>query len=588
MSISPHATPYSNDAPSFALSESHINLLVNTYADFFHFLRSNRPALTWILHSVFDTRPLADASHLDPSLARGYTLLHVCARPSCATVMPETLLQKTSTLLLPAHRRGQTVLGFFFDHTQYRCSSVTTHLGRYTYSSESGELLKCVRVEGSNPSSPTVIVSRMIIVDRNMFLLDTALLSFRYPSLTSLPENITLHSRNLSFNKLATLLQSPIAPHASLFGLADFGLYDALSLRSRVPPGMQQANPSQSIHPVYAHFSSCHALRSMLSGLLREELDRLRTSFFQVLTADARLPPQLPTIDTFAPPRLEDPLTPQTMSSQHQPIPYLPHSTQPIQLPHHLTIPAQLVHAANDTNNSTLPASDQFTECRFDSPRPSSNIRMSSLRVRTLSPRLLSNNPVHHSSSLPIREPESGIGHMTTRIVHDANPDMTSNMALRDSSQNASHMASRILPINTSDMTSSAAVQEPSSVVPRISTRVLPATNASTGTIVSGQDLEGISIIMEKPVLEHTVPPFKKTLPAPTKSEIVIRNRISAQRSNEKRRRRIENTKTELAYLKSAYLPSLQQKKGCLIEENQSLKRRFMQRYREGNIESFF
>lgn len=81
---------------------------------------------------------------------------------------------------------------------------------------------------------------------------------------------------------------------------------------------------------------------------------------------------------------------------------------------------------------------------------------------------------------------------------------------------------------------------------------------------------------------------FKKTLPAPTKSEIVIRNRISAQRSNEKRRRKIEATKLELAYLKTSYLPQLEVKRGCLISENQSLRLKFMERYQQSDIDSFF
>lgn len=81
---------------------------------------------------------------------------------------------------------------------------------------------------------------------------------------------------------------------------------------------------------------------------------------------------------------------------------------------------------------------------------------------------------------------------------------------------------------------------------------------------------------------------FKKTLPAPTKSEIVIRNRISAQRSNEKRRRKIEATKSELAYLKATYLPHLEHRRGTLLSENQTLRLKFMEKYHESDIVSFF
>ena len=92
----------------------------------------------------------------------------------------------------------------------------------------------------------------------------------------------------------------------------------------------------------------------------------------------------------------------------------------------------------------------------------------------------------------------------------------------------------------------------------------------------------------QKPQESYTSQTFKKTLPAPTKDEIVIRNRISAQRSNEKRRRKIEATKSELAYLKNTYLPQLEHKRGSLISENQTLRLKFMEKYQESDIESFF
>lgn len=81
---------------------------------------------------------------------------------------------------------------------------------------------------------------------------------------------------------------------------------------------------------------------------------------------------------------------------------------------------------------------------------------------------------------------------------------------------------------------------------------------------------------------------FKKNLPAPTQSEIVIRNRISAQRSNEKRRRKIEATKSELGYLKMTYLPHLEHRQGTLISDNERLKLLFREKYQRNDIQSFF
>lgn len=80
----------------------------------------------------------------------------------------------------------------------------------------------------------------------------------------------------------------------------------------------------------------------------------------------------------------------------------------------------------------------------------------------------------------------------------------------------------------------------------------------------------------------------RKALPTPTKSEIVIRNRISAQRSNEKRRKKIEETRTQLHYLKLTYLPHLEKIQAMLKAENEQLKLKFMEKYQANDISSFY
>lgn len=80
----------------------------------------------------------------------------------------------------------------------------------------------------------------------------------------------------------------------------------------------------------------------------------------------------------------------------------------------------------------------------------------------------------------------------------------------------------------------------------------------------------------------------RKALPTPTKSEIVIRNRISAQRSNEKRRKKIEETRTQLNYLKLTYLPHLEKLQAMLKAENEQLKLKFMEKYQANDISSFY
>ena len=99
---------------------------------------------------------------------------------------------------------------------------------------------------------------------------------------------------------------------------------------------------------------------------------------------------------------------------------------------------------------------------------------------------------------------------------------------------------------------------------------------------------ESPSPTSQPPAQPSPGPLVKKTLPAPTKNEIVIRNRISAQRSNEKRRQKIEKTKKTLAYLKNTYLPQLQTKRDTLFTENRSLRLKFIEKYHETDIDSYF
>jgi hypothetical protein len=77
---------------------------------------------------------------------------------------------------------------------------------------------------------------------------------------------------------------------------------------------------------------------------------------------------------------------------------------------------------------------------------------------------------------------------------------------------------------------------------------------------------------------------------AATPSDIVMRNRISAQKSNEKRRRRILASKHELALLRSVTLPRLQIAQLVLRAENERVRQALANKYGRHwvTVESFF
>ncbi|CAN8069078.1 unnamed protein product [Agarophyton chilense] len=488
-------------------------------------------------------------------------------------------------MLLPTESLDHCVHGFFFDLVQNPSSPPTTNIGRYAYSS--GELFKCSRVQGTSPANPTVTISRLILVNRTIFLLDTVVVSFCYPTLTCVPDDILLYSRHLSFHKIATSFPTPSTPDGSFLGLAHFGMYDTLPLPCRIPPGMQRADSTNSFRAVPAHIAICHAPRSMLVGMHQDLLDRLRASFVQLIATDARLSVPMRTVDAFTPSRMNDAPQRRTMSSQHHQPSYVSQSSQPHQLQQQFSFSPQLIPSVDDPMNPAANNPRPYADCRIDIPRIPSDMRAVSSHQPT-SQRLISNNGIHDSSTVLPHDIAPSIVHVNPQLVPNSDPDVSLSTAGPDSVHRASHGSQRILPGNGADITPTVRVNEVAAGLPRLSSRVLPANSANTSSnVIFPEATDNAATIVNKPPSEQPVPPFTKTLPAPTKSEIVIRNRISAQRSNEKRRRRIENTKMELAYLK-AYLPSLEQRKGCLMEENHSLKLRCIQRYRETDIESFF
>lgn len=371
-------------------------------------------------------------------------------------------------------------------------------------------------------------------------------------------------------------------------GLSDFGVYDALILQYRVPPGMQQVEPSPLLQAAPAHLERCPNPRSILTNVLHEHIESLQASFVQLVAVNSRISAPMRALDTFAQTRLNELSQRVTIPLQHAP-PYISPSTQPVQLAQQLSLSAQLLHPGDDPTNS-MPNSIPNTTQQYQDCRVPADIRVPLPHVpaQHVPQRMIPSTGIHDNPTIPARNIASSVVHVAPHVIPSSDADLSSSLAMREAAHRAGHVPQRVLLGSAADITSTVRVNELVAGMPRVSSRVLPANSANTSSSIGFPEVtENASTIVKKPPNEQAVPPFKKTLPAPTKSEIIIRNRISAQRSNEKRRRRIEHTKMELAYLKS-YLPTLQRRKGCLLEENQSLKVRFMERYRESDMESFF
>lgn len=70
-----------------------------------------------------------------------------------------------------------------------------------------------------------------------------------------------------------------------------------------------------------------------------------------------------------------------------------------------------------------------------------------------------------------------------------------------------------------------------------------------------------------------------EALPEPSPSDVVMRNRISAQRSNEKRRKQHHLVKMEVAYHHDRTIPTLKMRQMLLLRENEQLRSSFATKY---------
>lgn len=532
----------------------------------------------------------------------------MCASRGCASLEPSTVIQNVSTLLLPVESSGSVVCGYFTETSTNNVSSVPVRTGKYIYGQQPRELIIVSKVRGPASASNlvTACLSRTCLVGDKIFVKDDVMVSFPWQNYSGrIPDHYIAHSRTLSFHTLLqTAHQAGIEGHvcqadishlsdsgatfplsdSSFQGLGAFGLYDVALVPAKAGFGAQAHadDPPQFSFGIWAvpqHSSVCQAHQFLFLGMFAGDLAAMRSQFAQIYG--------------------------------------------------HSYAQRQRQQAHNDVSSSGL---DDTPQVAIDNAisggrRPITRESLSQgLPTYTADPlNYGEKNVVPSYASLPMVVNTSPTVHFSAGSSQQMDSTVLSSDARnRDYAQEATQTAapiplgasSLVLPMQRqmtvgSGQSFHGGVDEgleevPSSVVESIDAAVGAQTSSTSADrghtsspgvkfappvvsyapVLSGATVTGATVKATPPV-SLSSSTFKKTLPAPTKNEIVIRNRISAQRSNEKRRRKIEATKNELTYLKSTYLPHLEHKKGTLLSENQSLRMRFMERY-ESDIESFF
>lgn len=500
-------------------------------------------------------------------------------------------------------------------------------MGKYVYYSSTRALFKVSKVRGPPSSSGlvSICINRTNIVGNGMFVKDYVMVSFPWQAdTTAVPSQSIVHSRTLAFHKLAqTAQQAGLAGHgplpdgrspdsgvseSSFYGLGAFGMYDSVLVPSPLCSGMRAEASELSLSfgtwAVPEHYPFCRGHRFLHMGMFREELASLRSHFVHAYGHSTPLASRYPADPS---PVFDDNahnVQPRAHQQHSQPVhrereqrstqPVLGYSQHPVGYDNRVATDFEYEKDVQNTSVSVHSTAAPATAALpLNRPRhgtvlndAATNREITVDTVATTLPldiptsvmlpmqRITTSPPAYHPVEHTLQEVPSAVVDSIEAVVsaHPRTAPQTSPPKRNPAPA----------PVATSPAGGNMSIATTSLPTPG-NTASRPFSAAVTSKPTGAENKPP-----QKKEQSFSMQSFKKTLPAPTKSEIVIRNRISAQRSNEKRRRRIEATRTELAYLKTTYLPQLQNRKGCLISENQSLKLKFMEKYHENDIESFF
>lgn len=503
-------------------------------------------------------------------------------------------------------------------------SDDTAHLriGKYVYFPASRELLKVSKVRGPLTAATlsSLCINRICPVGNGGFVQDHVMASFSSQhGATKAPAQCLVHSRTLSFSKMVQTAKdagfegyggvedgvplvgddgSPRILENSFFGLGGFGVFASAIVPSRLGFGAQSEGsetPFSVGHwAIPSHSLGCRNMQTLLLGMDANEITSLRrqfaTTYGLVGTQVARpapggvSPPSSQTQGIAAErglhgyPRME--ATGGFNQTSVRSMELLSLSAEHPEFGQKGIVPSHEAQVLKEVRSVGMVSNPQTAPYTGSGQRIEPNVVVSEevqAGPSTKKPSgVTPSMPGYAATSLmlPIQP------HLTTARAHTFNAPVEEALKVQPPSSVVESIEAVVAAQRAPSTSEEQITASPSAAA------VTPQ-SASFGTAALGGEIQpGETKKPEIPAVPTST--FKKTLPAPTKNEIVIRNRISAQRSNEKRRRKIENTKKELAFLRSTYLPQLQHRKGSLLSENQHLRQEFMQRYHHQEIESFF
>lgn len=608
---------------SFVLDERNSALLSNSYTDFLSSLRNSSFGSEWIFGWALSQYACHDeASRLDLGASRGFRLVHMCARRGCLSLEDKTPLQTALTLLLPVESRESIVVGYFMESVSDSETAAVLRTGKYVYFPSSRELLKVSKVRGPPNATDlaSVCIGRTSLVGHGVFVQDHAMVSFSWQDgATNVPEQYVVHSRTLSFCKMVQSAEEAgftgyggtggavgVMGQAtgemnflenSFYGLGPFGVFASTIVPSRLGFGAQaEGNGSLRFSignwAVPQHALMCSDIQILHLGIDAKEIGSLRSHFVAAYGhVSAQLLRQAPCDVSNDMTKNQAVTTEGVLYRQQRPQMaenLNQSSVRPMELLSLSTESSAYVQKSTVARDET----GKESKTRGGTRNVPSTVPFA-IGVRRLDPNIMLNESVRRREVT-----KKGDGAASSPSAYAATPlilpiQRQLKVAGAQGYSSSFGEGMKAAPSNVVDSIEAvvAAQQVSSSSGDRMraaspSVAYSPPDASFPAGLPAGGARGGE--LKQQDVSRTSPPAFKKTLPAPTKNEIVIRNRISAQRSNEKRRRKIEATKNELAFLRTTYLPQLENRRGALLSENHNLRLKFMEKHLQREIESFY
>ncbi len=595
--------------------------IAQQYTDFWAVLRLSALAREW----TFPTVGRAPTRAPQTQLSRGVVSMYICAKAHCATSLDRTVLHRSAGILVPVEVGDGVVVGHFFEKIW------TPHSGSHKESFLQGKYIMCTRTrevlkimgrpeDGSGLMAQSLCIDRSVMISEGVFLRDFVVVSIphRHPAGT-IPEQFAVTMRTTVMHNsengvtsgdgagaASTSQKEPFIPldmdvqtaaEVAInpsHGFHGFGIYNMTITPSWAGIDINSGHaPHRALGLLWTppiHVANCSQPVWSLRQLNRNDASELRGLFNATYARE----------QAFLQSRISSGMNMPVASSGQA-----------------LKVTGEGMVNLRQGRGKTISEDESRVHSQLHTSIPHQLFQISMPMVH-MSPSHL--NYSTGQPSVPIVSSPfaaSSVAQPTLAQPSLAQPSLAQpSLAQPSLTQPSLAQTTLVQPPLAQPTLVQPALAPHSPVIPRMSTQLnlSPAPLGDTRRNIGIEPAPGMSNFGVRQIYSDpskaktqaalattgagpsTLGPVKtfrgtrrknEALPAPTEKEVIMRNRISAQKSNEKRRKKLDAMKLEVAYLQEKLIPRLEMAKLVLQNENRKLISKFSETFNTPIIASF-